>query len=107
MAPEADIRWTDTETERLLGVMEDQIDILYTPLPWAKKAKELEFPNDRHIIIARIKQKLTNIKRTYVKVRIDYQDRIGFRVTEEDCRTDVIGKLPREEKTKIDIFVLR
>ena len=47
------------------------------------------------------------MKRTYVKVCIDYQDRIGFRVTEEDCQTDVIGKLPREEKTKIDIFVLR
>ena len=107
MAPEADIRWTDTETERLLGVMEDQIDILHTPLPWAKKAKELEFPNDKHITIARIKQKLTNIKRTYVKVRTDYQDRTGFGVTEEDCRTDVAGKLPREEKTTIDIFVLR
>ena len=39
------------------------------PVKWSKKAKELEFLDDQHITIARIKQKLINIKRVYVKIR--------------------------------------
>ena len=90
-----DIRWTEAETERLLGVMEDQIDIIHRPTVWAKKAKELEFPSDKHITKARIKQKLINMKKRYVETRTKYQDRIGFGVTEEDYRPDIASKLEK------------
>jgi hypothetical protein len=64
--------WSDTETERLLGVMEEHIEIIHMPAKWSKKAKELEFSDDQHITIARIKQKLINMKRVYVKIRSQY-----------------------------------
>jgi len=90
-----DIRWTEAETERLLGVIEDQIDVIHRPTIWAKKAKELKFPGDKHVTKARIKQKLINIKKRYVETRIRYQDRIGFGVTKEDCRPDIASKLEK------------
>jgi len=62
------------------------------PVKWSKKAKELEFLDDQHITIARIKQKLINIKRVYVKIRSQYQDRTGFGVTKEECSPSIASK---------------
>ena len=64
--------WSDPDLERLLGMMNDHIEIIHMPTKWAKKAKEIEFLSDEHITAARIKQKLSNMKRVYVRVRTQY-----------------------------------
>jgi hypothetical protein len=38
--------WSEPDVERLLGMMKDYLDIIHMPAKWAKKAKEIEFPND-------------------------------------------------------------
>jgi hypothetical protein len=73
-------------------MMNDHIEIIHMPAKWAKKAKEIEFLNDEQITALRIKQKLVNMKRVYVRIRTQYQDATGFGVTEEDCSPSIAGK---------------
>ena len=91
--PQADepSKWSDENVDRLVGWMEDHRDDLVQPALWSKACKQDLFRDDDQLSVERIKNKGLNMKRQYLKVRSQFQDKTGFGVTEEDCEQTIKG----------------
>ena len=86
------IEWTDEEIIKLLNWMEDHLDMLHQPSTWSKLCKIEEFGQNENITVERIKDKSTNMKKTFSKLHNEFQNKTGFGVMEGDCDATVLGK---------------
>lgn len=76
----------------MLAWQEEHRELLEYPARWTQVCKLEVFENDSNISVEKIKNKGVNMRRKYVKVRQQFQDRTGFGVTGETCDETIAGK---------------
>ena len=86
------IERTDEEIIKLLNWMEDHLDMLHQPSRWSRLCKLEDFGQNENIMVERIKDKSTNMKKTFSKLHNGFQNKTGSGVMEGDCNATAIGK---------------
>ena len=82
--------------ERLIEWMEEHLDELRgKQITWQKDAKEQLFPNDSHIMIRKLTDKVANMKRAWKEARA-MQDQSGWGLQPDDNETSINDRLKRK-----------
>ena len=89
--------WQKDEVERLVGWIEEHVDLLQgKPSGWTRQAKEEAFSSSRddHISANKIRDKVRNLQVVYNKAK-QLQLRSGWGLTEEDVEQPVHDRLEK------------
>ena len=93
-SPKAYNPWQKEDIERLIGWIEDHVNLMQgKPSEWTKRAKEV-FSLDNHISTTKIRDKARNMRTAYNRAK-QMQLQSGWRLTVEDVEQSIHDRLEK------------